>query len=141
MAFTGNYLVTSFKRQLLEGVHDFSNHVFKLALYTNAASFDATTTAYTPNNEVAASGPYAAGGATLVPSVAVDGTVALVDFADVTLPGVSFTTRGALVYNSSVVGNPAVAVLDFGADKTVSGGNFTVQFPAPDATTAIVRIL
>jgi hypothetical protein len=141
MAFTGNYLVTSFKRQLLEGVHDFSNHVFKLALYTNAASFDATTTAYTSNNEVAASGTYVAGGAALVPSVSVEGTAAVVGFSDVTLSGVSFTSRGALIYNSSLAGNPAVAVLDFGGDKVVSGGGFVVQFPPASATTALVRIL
>jgi len=141
MAFTGNYLVTSFKRQLLEGVHDFSNHVFKLALYTNAASFDATTTTYTSNNEVAASGAYVAGGITLTPAVAVDGTAAVVGFSDVTLSGVSLAARGALIYNSSVAGNPAVAVVDFGGDKVVSGGGFVVQFPLASATAALVRIL
>ena len=148
MAFTGNYLCTSFKKQLLEGVHDFrvtGGDTFKLALYTDLASFDASTTEYTAVNEVPDSGSYAAGGGTLV---GIDpttfGTTAFVDFEDLTFTGATITARGALIYNSTPVHtytNPAVAVLDFGFDVTVTAGNFTVMLPLPAASTALIRIL
>jgi hypothetical protein len=144
MAFTGNFMCTSFKVEILKGVHNFtasSGNTFKLALYTNSASFTAATTAYTTGNEVANSGSYSAGGGTLVSVTPVaSGTTALCDFADLAFTSATITARGALIYNSSAAGNPTVAVLDFGADKTSTTGTFTIQFPTADATNAIVRI-
>ena len=144
MAFTGNFMCTSFKVEILKGVHNFtasSGNTFKLALYTNSASFTAATTAYTTGNEVANSGSYSAGGGTLVSVTPVaSGTTALCDFADLAFTSATITARGALIYNSSAAGNPTVAVLDFGSDKTSTTGTFTIQFPTADATNAIVRI-
>lgn len=147
MAFTGNFMCTSFKDELLEGVHDFrltSGDVFKLALYTNSASFTAATTAYTLTNEVANSGTYAAGGGTLTNvSPAVSGTTAFTDFADLSFTSATITARGALIYNTTpahTYTNPTVAVLDFGADKTSTAGTFTIQFPAATSSDAIIRI-
>lgn len=147
MAFSGNYMATSFKQQLLEGVHDFratGGDTFKLALYTNSATFDAATTAYTATNEVGNSGTYSAGGGTLT---AVDpttsGTTAFTDFADLSFTSATITARGALLYNSTpthTYTNPVCLVLDFGADKTSTDGTFTIQFPTADATDAILRI-
>lgn len=143
MAFTGNFLCTSFKVELLEGVHDFTNgtgDTFKIALYTSSATLDASTTAYSATNEVSGTG-YVAGGETLTTvSPTSSGTTAFIDFADVTWSASTITARGALIYNSTAVGNPAVAVLDFGADKTSTAGDFTVIFPTADASNAIVRI-
>lgn len=134
-------MCTSFKAQLLTGVHNFSAHTFKIALYTSSANLSAATSAYTDAGEVVGLG-YTAGGAALtVSSVVTDGGVALADFADVSWPGATLSARGALIYNSSVAGNPAVTVLDFGADRTAAGVAFTVQFPAPTGETAIVRIV
>jgi hypothetical protein len=133
-------MCTSFKLQLLSAVHDFSNHVFKLALYTNVANLGPATTSYTEFGEVAGSG-YTAGGLVVVatpPSIITN--VAMVNFSDVSWPEASFTARGALIYNSSVSGNPSVVVLDFGADKVVSNDTFGVTFPAKTADGAIVRI-
>ena len=144
MAFTGNFMCTSFKTELLRAVHNFtasSGDTFKLALYTNSASFTAATTAYTATNEVANSGSYSAGGGTLVSVTPTSsGTTAFCDFADLDFTSATITARGALIYNSSAAGDPAVAVLDFGADKTSTNGTFTIQFPTADATNAIVRI-
>jgi len=143
MAFTGNFLCTSFKVELLKGVHNFSaagGDTFKIALYDNNASFTAATTAYTTSDEVVGSG-YTAGGNTLTNiDPTSSGTTAFLDFADTTWSAATITARGALIYNSSAVGNPAVAVLDFGADKTSTAGDFTVVFPTADASNAIVRI-
>lgn len=143
MAFTGNYLCTSFKVELLKGVHNFSasgGDVFKIALYTSSATLDATTTAYSATNEVSGTG-YTAGGNTLTNiEPTSSGTTAYLDFADTTWSTATITARGALIYNSSAAGNPAVAVLDFGADKTSTAGDFTVVFPTADASNAIVRI-
>lgn len=143
MAFTGNFLCTSFKAEILRAVHDFTastGHTFKLALYTNSASFTAATTAYTATNEVSGTG-YSAGGATLVSvTPTTSGTTAFCDFADVVFSSSTITARGALIYNSSAAGNPAVAVLDFGSDKSSSNGDFTITMPTADATDAIVRI-
>jgi hypothetical protein len=147
VAFTGNFMATSFKQQLLEGVHDFrasGGDTFKLALYTNSASFTAATTAYTATNEVANSGSYAAGGGNLTrinPSVS--GTTALTDFDDISFTSATITARGALIYNSTpthTYTNPVALVLDFGSDKVSTTGTFTVQFPTPDASNAILRI-
>ena len=147
MAFTGNAMCTSFKDELLEGVHDFRSSggdTFKLALYTNSASFTAATTAYTATNEVANSGTYSAGGGTLTNiSPTTSGTTAFTDFADLSFTSATITARGALIYNTTpahTYTNPTVVVLDFGADKISTAGTFTIQFPAADASNAILRI-
>ena len=147
MAFSGNFMCSSFKQELLEGGHNFKNsggHTFKLAMYTNSASFNAATTAYTTSNEVSGSG-YTAGGAALTrvdPSLS--GTTALTDFADLTFTSATVTARGALIYNTTTGGgsgtSDTVVVLDFGSDKTSTAGDFTIQFPAADASNAIIRI-
>jgi hypothetical protein len=144
MAFSGNFMCTSFKQELLVGTHNFTastGDTFKLALYTNSASFTAATTAYTATNEVANSGSYAAGGGTLVSvTPTISGTTALCDFDDLAFTSATITARGALIYNDTAAGNPTVAVLDFGADKTSTSGTFTIQFPTADASNAIIRI-
>lgn len=138
---------SSFKKQLFEAVHDFrltGGDTFKIALYVSAATMDATTTAYSATNEVANGSGYTTGGATLTRiDPANDGTAGICDFADTTWSVASFTARGALIYNTTpthTYTNPACAVLDFGSDKTASGGDFLVQFPAAAAATAIIRI-
>ncbi len=144
MAFSGNFMCTSFKKELLQGTHNFtasSGNTFKLALYTNSASFTAATTAYTSSNEVSNSGSYSAGGGALTNVTPTSsGTTALTDFADLEFTSATITARGALIYNDSAAGDPTVAVLDFGADKTSTSGTFTIQFPTADATNAIIRI-
>jgi hypothetical protein len=143
MAFTGNFMPTSFKIQLLNGLQNFSANTFKIALYTSSATLDANTTAYTTSDEVATGGNYVAGGNTLsvttTPTNGGSGTTAYIDFADTTWSAATITARGALIYNNSQ-SNSAVAVLDFGSDKTSTDGDFTVQFPAATNTTAIIRI-
>ena len=144
MAFTGNFMCTSFKQEILQGVHDFTastGNTFKLALYTNSASFTAATTAYTVTNEVGNSGTYAAGGGTLTNiTPTTSGTTAFTDFDDLSFTSATITARGALIYNDTAAGDPAVVVLDFGSDKTSTAGTFTIQFPTPDASNAIIRI-
>lgn len=139
MAFTGNYACNSFKTGMLNGTFNFTSGTFKIALYTNNATLDATTTAYTPTGEVVASG-YTAGGNTLtitqVPTTGTSGTVAYISFQN-TSWNAALTARGALIYKSGT--NEAVCVLDFGADKT-SSSTFTVQFPAVSNSSAIIRI-
>ena len=136
-------MCTSFKKELLEGVHNFKNSggsTFNLALYTSSASLGASTTAYTTSNEVSGTN-YTAKGASLTrvdPSTS--GTTALTDFADLTFSTATVTARGALIFNDSASGDPAVAVLDFGGDKTSTAGDFTIQFPTADASNAIIRI-
>ena len=143
MAFTGNFMCTSFKQELLTATHDFTNstgNTFKLALYTNSASLDASTTAYTATNEVSGTG-YSAGGGTLTNvTPTTSGTTALTDFADLTFSSATITARGALIYNDTAAGDPSVVVLDFGADKTSTAGDFTIVFPTADASNAIIRI-
>jgi len=143
MAFTGNFLCTSFKVELLKGIHNFSasgGDTFKIALYTSSATLDASTTAYSATNEVSGTG-YTAGGNTLTNvDPTSSGTTAYLDFDDTTWSTATITARGALIYNSTAAGNPAVAVLDFGADKTSTAGDFTVVFPTADASNAIVRV-
>lgn len=140
-------MCTSFKDQLLEGAHDFRSSggdTFKLALYTSAATLGASTTAYSATNEVPNSGTYTAGGGALTNiSPTTSGTTAFADFADLSFTSATITARGALIYNTTpahTYTNPAVAVLDFGADKISTTGTFTIQFPAADATNAIIRI-
>lgn len=144
-------MVTSFKVEILDGVHNFGTgvvrastaaDVFKLALYTSSATLSAATTAYTTTDEVSSSGTnYTAGGLTLtisqVPTST--GTTAWLDFDDLTFPSATLTANGALIYNETQ-SNKAVAVLAFGGDKTSTAGNFTIQFPAATSTTAILRI-
>lgn len=140
-------MCTSFKDQLLEAVHDFrtsGGDVFKIALYSSAATLDATTTAYTSSNEVANSGTYAAGGGTLTNvTPTTSGTTAFTDFDDISFTSATINARGALIYNSTpthTYTNPSVAVLDFGGDKISTSGTFTIQFPTADASNAIIRI-
>ena len=136
-------MCTSFKKEILQGVHNFSTggNTFKLALYTATATLDASTTAYATTNEVPASGSYVAGGGALTKvTPTTSGTTALTDFADISFTTATITARGALVYNDTATGDPAVVVLDFGSDKTSTAGTFTVQFPTPNASSAIIRI-
>jgi len=143
MAFTGNFMCTSFKQELLEGVHDFQSggNTFKLALYDNNASFTAATTAYTVTNEVGDSGTYAAGGGTLTNvNPTTSSTTAFTDFADLSFTSATITARGALIYNDTAAGDPTVVVLDFGSDKSSTSGTFTIVFPTADASNAIIRI-
>jgi hypothetical protein len=140
-------MCTSFKDQLLEAVHDFRSSggdTFKIALYSSAATLDATTTAYTSSNEVANSGTYAAGGGTLTNvTPTTSGTTAFTDFDDISFTSATINARGALIYNTTpthTYTNPSVAVLDFGGDKISTSGTFTIQFPAADASNAIIRI-
>ena len=136
-------MCTSFKKELLEGVHNFKNsggNDFKLALYTSSASLDASTTAYTTSNEASGTN-YTAKGASLTrvdPSTS--GTTALTDFADLTFSNASVTARGCLIFNDTASGDPAVCVLDFGGDNTSTAGDFTIQFPTADSSNAIIRI-
>ena len=149
MAFNGNFMCTSFKKELLYGAHDFdasSGDTFKIALYTNSATLNASTTAYANTNEVSGTN-YSAGGQALTPvDPTSSGTTALLDFVDETWSSATITARGALIYNTTPnttsisLTNPAVIVLDFGGDKTSTAGNFTVVFPTADASNAIIRI-
>lgn len=143
MAFTGNFMCTSFKKELLEGVHNFTTggNTFNLALYDNSASFTAATTAYTTTNEVSGSGSYSAGGGALTKvAPTTSGTTAFTDFADLSFTTATITARGALIYNDTATGDPSVVVLDFGSDKTSTSGTFTIIFPTADASNAIIRI-
>ena len=149
MAFTGNFMCTSFKQQILQAAHDFTastGDTFKLAMYDNSASFTAATTAYTATNEVANSGTYSAGGGTLTNvTPTTSGTTAFTDFADLSFTSATITAYGALIYNTtpttgSGLTNPTVCVLDFGGAKTSTAGTFTIVFPTADASNAIIRI-
>lgn len=144
-------MCTSFKTQLLTGTHNFTNstgNTFKLAMYaisaggksSTTATLGASTTAFTTTGEVASSGTYATGGGTLTNVTPTSsGTTAFTDFDDLSFTTATITARGALIYNSSAT-NAAVAVLDFGGDKTSTAGTFTIQFPTADASNAIIRI-
>jgi hypothetical protein len=132
-------MCSSFKQQILLGEHDMDTDVLKIALYTSLATLSAATTVYSTSDEVVGTG-YTAGGNTLAgATVSLTGTTAFVDFSDTSWTTATITARGALIYNSSK-SNKAVAVLDFGSDKTSTAGTFTVQFPANNATDAVVRI-
>jgi hypothetical protein len=138
-------LPNSFKKQLLDGDHDFTTPAgtgdrFKLALYVSTATLGASTTSFTTSGQVANTGTYVSGGKALVNSgTSVVSTVAFTDFADLSFTGVTLTARGALIYNTSF-SNAAVAVLNFTTDKTATDGTFTIQFPAFTSTAAIIRI-
>lgn len=137
-------MCTSFKVALLNGEMDFSSdtaQTFKIALFTSSATLDASTTTYSTTNEVSGTG-YTAGGKTLTIATnpTSSNTTAFLDFSDVTWATSTITARGALIYKADGVTNPAVAVLDFGSDKTSSAGDFTVIFPTADSSNAIVRV-
>jgi len=157
MAFSGNFMCTSFKKELMEAKHNFTNgqDVFQMALYTNSASFNAATTAAVfgaGNNEVGTSGTYTSGGppgsttnnklTNVTPTTS--GTTAFTDFTDKTFTSATITARGALIYNSTITGGSntanAVVVLDFGSDKSSTSGDFQIVFPNPDASNALIRI-
>jgi len=146
MAITTNAICNTFKEEILEGVHDFTpstGNTFKLALYNSSASIGADTTSYAVGitGQVPDSGQYVAGGGALVNAlVSVNGATAFVDFDDLSFTGVTLTARGALIYNDTAAGDPSVAVLDFGGDKTATSGTFTIQFPDANDTQAIIRI-
>jgi hypothetical protein len=142
-------MVTSFKVEILNGIHAFGSSVvraattpdtFKIALYTSSATLGATTTAYTTSGEVPSTGGYSAGGNTLTTIAPTSsGTTAFLDFNDTTWSAATITANGALIYNSTQ-SNRAVAVLAFGGDKTSTNGDFTIIFPTADASNAIIRI-
>lgn len=136
-------MCTSFKKELMTATHNFtasSGNTFKLALYTSSATLGAATTAYATTNEASGTN-YTAGGAALTAvTPTTSGTTALTDFADLTFSNATVTANGALIYNDSASGDPAVVVLAFGGDKTSTAGDFTIQFPTADASNAIIRI-
>ena len=138
-------ICNSFKQEILVGTHNFtasSGNSFKIALYTSSASLGAGTTAYSDTNEISNSSgsAYTAGGKVITSvTPALDGSTACCDFADVSFTSASFTANGCLIYNDDQ-GDKACAVVAFGGDKTVSSGTFTIQFPAADASNAIIRI-
>ena len=139
-------IANSFKKQLLDGDQDFTaapaGDIFKIALYTSSATLNSATTSFTTGNQVPNSGQYTSGGGKLVNlATSITAGVARADFVDLSFQNVTLTARGALIYNtSSATTNSAVCVLDFGGDKTATSGTFTVQFPAPTSTAAILRI-
>mgnify|MGYP003664128982 CR=1 FL=1 len=143
MAFSGNFMCTSFKKELLEAKHNFLNsggNTFQIALYTDSASFTAATTAYTTSNEISGTN-YSAKGNTLTrvdPSSS--GTTGFTDFADSSWSTATFSAMGAMIFNDTASGDPSVVILDFGALKTATAGTFTIAFPAADASNAIIRI-
>ena len=151
MAIT-SAVTNTFKAEMLKGLHSFdtsgatpAGNVFKIALYTNSSTIDTTTTAYGgPSNEISGTG-YTSGGNTLTNTgVGTTTTTSFTDFSDTSWTSASFTARGCLIYNSSTVtgltSNAAVCAVDFGGDKTVSSGTFTIQFPTNDSSSAIIRL-
>ena len=146
MAITTNAICNSFKKELLQGKHDFdtSSDTYKLAMYTSAATLGASTENYTTGNEVSSSG-YTAGGGTLInQGVKVSSAVAITNFANLSFTGVTLSAQGALIYNTTTDGGTgttdAVCVLDFGGVKTATAGTFTIQFPAFTTSAAIIRL-
>ena len=136
-------MCTSFKSELLTGTHNFTNSTgdtFKIALYTSSATLDATTTAYSATNEVSGTGYTAKGNTLTNVTPTTSGTTAYTDFADTTWSSATITANGAVIYNETATGDPAVCVLAFGGDKTSTNGDFTIQFPTADASNAIIRI-
>ena len=138
-------MCTSFKKELLEGGHNFKTsgaggNSFNIALYTSSASLDASTTAYTTSNEASGTGYTAKGKLLTNVTPTTGGTTAFVDFDNVTWSSSTITARGALIFNDTN-SDTAVAILDFGSDKSSTSGDFTIQFPTPDATNAIIRIV
>ena len=145
MAITESAVCNVFKTDVLKGVHNFTaaptGNTFKLSMYTSSAVLGKSTTSFTTDNQVSSPSGYTSGGKALVSSTPVLRTnTAVCDFADLSFVGVTLTARGALIYNDSASGDPAVAVLDFGGDKTATSGTFTIQFPTADASSGILRI-
>ena len=140
-------MCTSFKKELLEGKHNFlasGGHTFKLAMFTSSASLSAATTDYSTSNEVSGTG-YSAGGAALTSvNPTTSGTTAFCDFNDLTFSASTITANGAMIYNTTTGGGSsttdAVIILAFGGDKSSTNGDFTIQFPTADASNAIIRL-
>ena len=142
MAIT-SAICNSFKTEILTGTHNFSSsggNTFNLALYTSDATLNKSTTAYTTSNEVSGTGYTAKGNALTSVTPVASSTTAVCDFSDTSFTSASFTARGCLIFNDSASGDPAVCAIDFGSDKTVTSGTFTIQFPTADASNAIIRI-
>ena len=143
MAFSGNFMCTSFKKELMEAKHNFLNSggsTFQIALYTDSASFTAATTAYTTSNEISGTNYSAKGNSLTRVDPTTSSTTAYTDFADTSWSTATFSAMGAMIFNDSASGDPAVVILDFGALKTATAGTFTIAFPAADASNAIIRI-
>jgi hypothetical protein len=143
MAWTTDFMATSFKQELLEGLHDFNTagHVFKIALYDNTPSFTAATTDYQTSGELANGNGYTTGGQALTNAEPTStGTTAFCDFTDEVFSTATFTAYGALIYNSDTARTDVVVGCDFGGAQTATAGDFTIQFPAADSTNAIIRI-
>ena len=143
MAFSGNFMCTSFKKELLEAKHNFLNSggsTFQIALYTDSASFTAATTAYTTSNEISGTNYTAKGNTLTRVDPTTSSTTAYTDFADTSWSTATFSAMGAMIFNDSASGDPSVVILDFGALKTATAGTFTIAFPAADASNAIIRI-
>ena len=136
-------MCTSFKKELMEAKHNFllsGGNTFKIALYTDSASFTAATTAYTSTNEITGTNYSAKGNSLTRIDPSSSGTTALTDFADTSWSTATFSAMGALIFNEDTSGDTSVLVLDFGALKTATAGTFTIAFPAADASNAIIRI-
>ena len=143
MAFSGNFMCTSFKKELMEAKHNFllsGGSTFQIALYTDSASFTAATTAYTTSNEISGTNYSAKGESLTRIDPTTSSTTAYTDFADVAWTTATFSAMGAMIFNDSASGDPSVIILDFGALKTATAGTFTIAFPAADASNAIIRI-
>jgi hypothetical protein len=143
MAFTGNFMCTSFKVELMTATHNFTNstgNTFNIAMYDNSASFTAATTAYTATNEVTGTAYVAKGNVLVNVTPTSTSTTAFTDFGDSTWSSSTITARGAMIFNDSAGGDPSVVILDFGSDKSSSAGDFTIVFPTGDSTSAIIRI-
>ena len=142
MAIT-SAVCNTFKTEVLKAVHNFTNgqNQFNLALYTSSATLNKSTTAYTTSNEVANGNGYTTKGVALTNvTPALSGDTAVCDFANVSFTSASFTANGCLIFNETASGDPAVCAIAFGGDKTVTSGTFTIEFPAADASNAILRI-
>ena len=136
-------MCTSFKKELMEAKHNFllsGGNTFKIALYTSSATLSAATTAYSATNEVSGTNYSAAGNTLTRIDPSSSGTTAFTDFSDTTWASSTITARGAVIYNDTASGDPSVIVLNFGADKSSSAGDFTITFPTADASDAIIRI-
>ena len=136
-------MCTSFKKELMEAKHNFllsGGNTFKIALYTSSATLSAATPAYSATNEVSGTNYTSAGNTLTRVDPSSSGTTGLTDFADTTWGSITITARGAVIYNDSASGDPSVIVLNFGADKSSSAGDFTITFPTADASDAIIRI-
>jgi len=143
MAFSGNFMCTSFKKELMEAKHNFLNSggsTFQIALYTDSASFTAATTAYTTSNEISGTNYTAKGNTLTRVDPTTSSTTAYTDFADTSWSTATFSAMGAMIFNDTASGDPSVVILDFGALKTATAGTFTIAFPAADASNAIIRI-